>query len=258
MLLTPRDGLHSAVAAEIDRLGANQAVLLGGENALTQQVADRGLAVDRVAGPSRFHTAAEIADQLPATSTAYVVQGASNDPGRGWPDAVAVSGLAAFHQRPVLLTLPDRLPESTRQALADHHITDVHITDVVVVGGTSAVSDDIVDELTAEGLDVDRIAGSTRYATSLELADHALDTSDLTAESVWLATGRNWPDSLAAGPASAAQSGLLVLVDGQQVATTPTTFAWLDQATLTAGVVAGGADVLQPAITQRINRSATQ
>lgn len=214
---------------------------------------------DRSESPRALHrvdgdgTRPELAGQLPATSTAYVVQGASDDPARGWPDAVAVSGLAAFHQRPVLLTLPDRLPESTRQALADHHITDV-----VVVGGTSAVSDDIVDELTAEGLDVDRIAGSTRYATSLELADHALDTSDLTAESVWLATGRNWPDSLAAGPASAAQSGLLVLVDGQQVATTPTTFAWLDQATPTAGVVAGGADVLQPAITQRINRSATQ
>lgn len=59
---------------------------------------------------------------------------------------------------------------------------------MVVVGGTSAVSGDVVDDLTSSSIDVDRIAGSSRSATSLELIDHAMDTSDLAAEPVWIAS----------------------------------------------------------------------
>jgi pimeloyl-ACP methyl ester carboxylesterase len=45
------------------------------------------------------------------------VEGAHEDLARGWPDTVALSGVAAAAGRPVLLTLHGQLPEATRAAM---------------------------------------------------------------------------------------------------------------------------------------------
>lgn len=221
VLLTPGSGLTAEAADEVDRLGADTAVLLGGENALSQQVErdldDLGVGtVRRVWGPDRFSTAALIALELAGTRTgldAYVVEGANSEPGRGWPDAVSVAALAASSRAPILLVTRDAIPPDTRDAICDLELR------LTIVGGPGAVSPEVASLLGDCDRDGDadrpvgRLSGATRYETSRAVADLAVEQGFGPART-WLSTGVNYPDALAAGPAAAADGAVLLLVDG--------------------------------------------
>ncbi len=205
LLLTDPDRLSDGVADEAERLGADRAVLLGGEAALSPRVAAdlvaAGLTVERVAGADRFATAAAIEDRLPAdTGPAVVVEGMTAAPQRGWPDAVSGAWWAATSPRPVLLATRDDLPEVTGDAVGDR--------DAQVVGGVAAISPAVADELEDRGATVERVAGADRYATSAAV----LAASGAPRDVLWLATGSAFPDALTAG--AAAQPVLLVDGDG--------------------------------------------
>lgn len=244
ILLTPSTRLHDAVAAEVTRLGASDAILLGGEAALTGDVAaaldDLGLDVERVAGVNRYETSVAIAERLlgdsPSGTTAYLTEGANADPARGWPDALSVSGLAAAHGRPILLTLADALPSTTASAL-----TSLDVTDLTVVGGEAAVSAAVFAEADDLVADVDRVSGPSRYATSAAVADLAV-AEGASAGTVYAATGLSFPDALVAGPTVAATNSVLLLVHGRDASRSPDSTAWLsahdDQ--ITAVHVLGG------------------
>lgn len=243
VLLTGRDGLDPAVGEEVRRLGAVRAILLGGEAALSEQVERdlraRGVVdVDRISGADRFEVAARIAERI-GGQRAFVVEGANADPARGWPDAVSAGAVAARAEAPILFATRDLLPDATRRALTT-------ITDATVVGGPVAISQQVVERIRGTGVDrVTRVSGADRYDTSTALADIALE-GDANADNVWLATGRNWPDALSAGPAVAALGKILVLVDGTDKSGAGATYSWLNfnATNVDAAVVVGGPTVI--------------
>lgn len=240
LLLTAPDALSAPTRVEIERLGARTAVLLGGTVALSQAVeaelVSMGLAIDRVAGADRFETAGLIAERVPSTSV-YVTEGVNADPRRGWPDAVAVSGLASFQQRPILLVAQDAAPSATLAAM-----DDLDVTEAVVVGGEVAVSDEVVRRLESTGAAVTREAGDSRFGTSVEVAQRSVAAGASTSE-LWFATGLAFPDALAAGPAVAKAGGVLVLVHGTDPAGGREVYDWLggldDEQLLNATFVGG-------------------
>ena len=159
-------------------------------------------------------------------TAAYVTEGANADPARGWPDALSVSPLAAAQGRPILLVTRDALPDETAQAIAD-----LGITDVTVVGGEVAVAPTVVDQLEGAGARVGpRLSGDSRYATSAAVARAAVDAGAAPGRA-WFATGLNFPDALVAGPAVAADGGVMLLLHGQDVAGAVEALAWLDEHT---------------------------
>ena len=254
LLLSPPDRIPDNVADEIGRLGATELILLGDESALAPGVEDVGLdgsggdgieSVRRLSGPNRYATAAAVAAELSST-TGYVVQGAAADPQRGWPDAVATSGLAATEGAPVFLVEQDRLPAETAQA-----ITDNELTDLTIVGGEAAVSVEVEQQLLDLGVTIDRLAGGTRYETSALVAE-ATEAAGADGGEVWLSTGANWPDSLAAGPAVAHEGGVLLLVDGRmgeggvQTPIDAATTAYLAQRDVTRATLIGTSEVMGP------------
>ncbi|MEA3502857.1 MAG: cell wall-binding repeat-containing protein, partial [Actinomycetota bacterium] len=82
-------------------------------------------------------------------------------------------------------------------------------TDIVVIGGPSVVSDAVLEHLeTCTTGTVSRIAGSNRYATAAAVSTQTFPTAD----TVYLATGLNFPDALAAGPVAAANGAPILLV----------------------------------------------
>lgn len=221
VLLTGGRALDGRVVDQLRRWRPDEVVLLGGPAALSRRVAEDvsraapSTRVRRVQGPDRFATAAAIADRLAdhggRTGRVLLALGDHPDPSRSWADAVTVSGLAAAHAHPVLLTAPGRLPEVTRDAL--RRLSPSH---VVVPGGPAAVSDAVLDQVRAAVPDarVDRVAGASRYETSRAVV--ALDQSLRRGESrrVHLVHGQDWPDALTAGPAAARGGGVLALVHG--------------------------------------------
>lgn len=212
LLLTPRDELDARVAELVEQLRATCAVLVGGVEALTEEVADAlrdlGLTVERIAGADRFAVAAAIADRVGTDGGAYLVEGVHADPARGWPDAIAVGALAAAERRPILLTHRDHVPAPTVEA-----IDQLTQPTVDIVGGAAAVSATVRRQVEQRGVTVSRLAGIDRYDTSrrvMELAGGA----GLDQRSPVVVTGSSWPDALSAGVTAAAAGRPLLLVDG--------------------------------------------
>jgi putative cell wall-binding protein len=221
ILLTHREELPEATQEEIERLGARRVILLGGDAAISEDVADelraQAIVVERIGGEDRFETAAMIAEQLGDTETAFLVEGWHANPERGWPDAVSSAPYAAFTENPILLTIHDTLPEATADALED-----LGVSETIVVGGSGAVSDAVVSEVSDRGHGPRRVFGPDRYATSVAVLDEAIEAG-MDTQVTWLATGENWPDALAAGPAVGLEGDALLLVHDQDLNVSPAT-----------------------------------
>jgi Tol biopolymer transport system component len=235
VLLSPPGGATPALMAEIRRLGATTAYLIGDTTALSTKVeADVAAAgvttIVRIGGATRYDTAALIAERVGGTSV-YVVRGDD------WTDAAAVSALAAYQHRPVLLT-----PATTLSLAVAEATTALHATSATIVGGTSAVSASAERALNLIGVTTTRLAGADRWGTSAAVASSAV-AAGMTGPP-WLASGLNWPDAVSVGPATAASKGVLLLVAPTTLAASPASQTWLATHRPTVVVAVGGPDVV--------------
>jgi len=149
---------------------------------------------DRVAGTTRYGTAAAVAgqDDFSGATTAILATGET------FPDALAASGLAgADAPAPIVLTQSDTYTQDAQQAL--NNLTSV--TNVVIVGGTAAVSTGVENAVKADGFTVTRVAGNNRYETAAAIADE-MGTVGSTGglKTAIIATGTNFADALSGGP----------------------------------------------------------
>lgn len=212
--LTGPDGTVSTVAPHVtcdlfatdgDYGGYANDVLIDGDTEIAIDVVPSRYAdVQRLSGKDRYETAAVLAldafaDELSEHGSVPVTYVAT---GEDFPDALAVGSLAAGTDGPVLLTRGDLLPSATRAALEE--LTPERI---VVLGGTAAVADTVVQQLTGyTSGQVTRIAGTDRYETAALVAEHMVPGG-----TVFVATGQDYPDALAAG-ARAGTLGVPVLL----------------------------------------------
>jgi putative cell wall-binding protein len=216
-ILLVGDRLGTAVAGEVGRLGASSAVIIGGVGAVNAVVQSElhhmGLDVRRIPGENRFDTTALIAREvgLPESGEVAVANG------RGFADALSVAAMAAAEGLPVLLTERDTLPADSAEAL-----TALGAQQSLILGGTAAVSADVAGRLP----DPTRVSGANRYETSVAIAELHLSREG-SAETIFTATGRDFPDAIVAGPVAGRDGGPLVLVDGRVPSGSPATYAFL-------------------------------
>lgn len=83
--------------------------------------------------------------------------------GETFADALGAAPLAAAYDAPILLSGRDVLPDATRTALAE-----LGVTDVLVMGGTAAISDAVTNSLHADH-QVSRIAGEPAATRTVEV-----------------------------------------------------------------------------------------
>ena len=76
------------------------------------------------------------------------------------------------------------------------------------------VVDTDVNSVLKIGTNVDRLAGSNRYATAVEISQEAFPSGS---DTLYVASGANFPDALAAGPAAAYRNAPLLLVPGTSI-----------------------------------------
>lgn len=174
ILMTPTDQpLDPRVEEEIRRVtgGDGHVLVLGGTAAVSEPVAraarsaagDRPCAAPlpggcRYAGTGREHTAALVAGTVLAENPGTAVLVARSD---DYADSITGGAYAAYAGIPVLLT-----PTTAADRWAAERITTSRITDVIVLGGTSAVAGTTAQELGVTR----RVAGDDRVATSVAIA----------------------------------------------------------------------------------------
>ncbi|MGX5681584.1 cell wall-binding repeat-containing protein [Schumannella luteola] len=197
----------------------------------------------RVAGADRFQTSAQIALAYDSTSTDYVFLAS----GLKYPDALSAGPAAAAFDAPLLLTLPDSVPSSVAAQI--QRIDPGHI---VVVGSSATISDSVITQLQAlvPGVDVDRVAGADRFATSRELARYAF--GEVGAESVWVATGLNFPDALSASAVGGAFGLPVILVNGGASSVDAATADLLSELRVVGVNIAGGTPSVSEAMADSI------
>ncbi|HTC69766.1 MAG TPA: cell wall-binding repeat-containing protein [Acidothermaceae bacterium] len=241
LLLTASGALSSSAAAEIDRLKPTHVALLGGTAALSdavaQQVATHGATVVRWQGSDRYATAV-------AVSKATYPSGATNvylATGTNFPDALAGAALAAVAGGPLLLTDPKTLPSETAA-----EITRLHPSAIVVLGGTSAVSDQVAAAAVtaAGGAAQSRIQGADRYQTADAVASVLVSVKGGTtaANGILLATGLDFPDALA-GAAWAGESDRPLLL-APELYITPQTWSTIQTLAAPSAVILGGTSAI--------------
>lgn len=154
--------------------------------------------VVRVAGANRYETAVEVSAEFdPGVETVYLASG------QVFADALAGSALAGSQAAPLLLSRADLLPSATAAEL-----DRLQPEQVVVLGGADSVADAVLEQV-AEVTDaqVTRVAGTDRYGTAADLAAQFEDP-----EHVYVATGLEYADALAASAAGAREGAPVLLV----------------------------------------------
>lgn len=158
--------------------------------------------VQRVAGDTRYDTMSELISNVGGWSASDKVILAS---GTNYPDALSASALAGVHDAPIILTDPTEL--SSKAAAT---IKQLGPSTIYVVGGPSAVSDAALQAASNIcGSNTIRLYGSTRYETSLEILRQCNSSSD----TVIVATGANYADSLSISPFAYVTKSPIVLCD---------------------------------------------
>ncbi len=199
--------------------------------------------VQRLSGPSRYDTAIEISKFGFADGEPDIVYIAT---GEGFADALSAGPAAAHDSAPLLLTRSNSLPAAVKAELER-----LAPSEVIVVGGVGAVSAAVASQIAALGFHptVTRVSGADRYATSRAIAANTW----VGATTAYIATGTNFPDALAAGPAAAHFDGPVVLVNGAATTVDSATLALLDGLGTTDVKIAGGTGAVSGAIEVQLN-----
>ena len=220
----------------------------GGDVVLTEGVAysfgdvvleERVIEASRLSGADRFETAGAVAEWYRASTsggTIYIVNGLN------FPDALSAG--AATVDGALLMVEQNRIPAATQTQL-----TRIAPDRIVVVGGAVVVSDAVVAQLAAfvdSPDDVVRISGQTRYETSRNVITSPAGYNNTVSE-LLIATGRSFPDALAAVPAAMTRGGAVLLIDGSASSLDAPTRALVQSLGVPVTIV-GGTGVVSAAI----------
>lgn len=214
----------------------------------------------RISGADRYGTAAQISQSItPGSKLAVLVSGTS------FADALSGQFLASALSTPtankvgILTTDPNTLSSATQSSLISNQITNVYI-----VGGTAAVSDNVANAVAAlhvggvstqPTIQVVRIAGADRYATNRAVILYALVSLGWGGpNTAVVATGDNFADALAVGPAVVNKGYPLILTSGSTLS--PSAQQTLTDLALNKGlqkvVIVGGTAAVSASVESQI------
>lgn len=178
LFIDAKAGLDEQTVKTITGLGAKKVTVLGGEQAISKEIAEAlqkvaGVAsVDRVSGESRVETSIALAEVTKAKDDTIIVARADD-----YADSLAAGALAARTGFPVVLApKPYKAMEDKKEVevalhpAVEAYIKKAGIKKIIVAGGPDAVADPTFNALKALVSDTTRAAGESRRETAVELA----------------------------------------------------------------------------------------
>lgn len=197
--------LTQAIINEITRLEAQDLIILGGTNSISEDI-EKGLAdiagvknVSRIAGENRYDTCQKIFNHAKKKSLVLAS-------GEIFPDALATSSI--LDQAGLLLTKKDQLPSEAQAA-----IKDLNHDNFLIVGGENSIQESLATSISNkyQYASHTRISGNNRYETSAKIGDR------LVSSTVILASGENFPDALAASTLAQKIDSPILLVSKDKI-----------------------------------------
>jgi hypothetical protein len=177
-------------------------------NQQPQQPQSQGIQVgkSRIGGANRVDTSLLLLDKAQNKSEVVLATG------RNFPDGLVAGALAGASKSGVVLTMGTTAiePETLSK------LKSVGTSKVTIVGGTGAVSQSVENSLKAAGIQVVRIAGTDRYDTAFKVYDYMKASGKLKTQSVFVATGKTFPDALAASAVAAKIGAAVILADSPE------------------------------------------
>ena len=194
ILLNPTNKLDPRVGAEIKRLGAEEVIIVGGPDSISEKVRvdlkayDKDKDVERIAGVDRYGTSEMVARRVTG------ITGKKNTgviaSGQVFPDALSVGTFASRDGYPILLVKKNLVPDQVVRA-----IKDLDIKKTYIAGGTNTISKSTEAKLPGV---LERMAGKDRYETSVAIAKSKFKDS----KEAFIASGEEFADALVISPVS--------------------------------------------------------
>lgn len=157
----------------------------------------------RISGKDRITTSVEISKSAYTTSENIVLASGFN-----FADALSAGQLASALDAPLLLSSQNKLDSQTK-----NEIERLKAKKVYVVGGDNAISKNGIDTtLKSKNIDVTRLEGQDRYSTSQKVMEKTKEI--INPEYLLIASGKNFPDALAATSFFVNHKSVMVLSDG--------------------------------------------
>jgi putative cell wall-binding protein len=263
LLITRKSSMPTDVAGAITNLlkadtGDTDIYLLGGtaavstdvENAIKALRSDIGL--KRIGGANRVETSKLVADEMDAIRASKgmaPVSGAFLSRKDNFPDALAAASPGASkdvraNYMSVLLTDKAALEPIIKSYLQSKAST---LTNLYVTGGTAAISDAALADADSVVATVERLAGSDRYATAIEIGKKFY-VGALLPTCISVATGENFPDALTGGPHSGSKNCPIVMTRKVSVPSSSSTYVSGNAASIGGGFVYGGTAVVSDTV----------
>lgn len=167
LLYTGKNSLSVVTKSALDKMFLDEIYLMGGVNTISKKVENKlkknfpHAKITRIMGNNRYDTSAESA-KTRANTTNLIFAAGTN-----YADALYATSLAAHQNAPILLVSNEGLSQSTRKFIQSIG----NIDNVTIVGGEISVNQTVknqIENLTKKR--VTRLAGSDRYASSVEVA----------------------------------------------------------------------------------------
>ncbi len=159
-----------------------------------------------LAGNTLFDTSAAQVKAAYSSSTKAILVG-----NNGWQDALSGAGLAGALDCPIVFTEKNALNGTTKTLLSD-----LGVKQVVVIGGTSVVSDRVLNELSRLGVSSVSIWGMRSYDTQMEVYSYGERRGLWGRDTVIVATGTGFADALSVAPVAFVKKAPIFLVDGSK------------------------------------------
>jgi putative cell wall-binding protein len=150
IFLAPATGMTPSTLATMNDIGVTDVLILGGTGVVSQIIEDGFAArvagdVTRLAGPTRYETAVEVAS-YGADEAGLRWNGVALATGENFPDALAGGPLQGRARSVMLLTHTSFLTPATGSALQDEAR---NIATVRFLGGPGAITQDVRDDVKA-------------------------------------------------------------------------------------------------------------
>ncbi|MFL0195188.1 cell wall-binding repeat-containing protein [Clostridium sp. WILCCON 0269] len=156
----------------------------------------------RLGGSNRYETSVKISqDKWTNADSAVLISG------EAFADAISAAPFAKQINAPILLTSNNSLDKNTAAELSRLKVKKVYI-----IGGTGVVSSLVENALKTMGVNIERISGSDRYATSLAVAKQ-IDSP----VQVFIASGKGFADGISISSYAALSGDPILLTDGSQL-----------------------------------------